>query len=573
MFLFRTTFFTLIVGLFLVFGVRTDDVFAANPYYNGTTMFVYATSTDFTREAAVNTYAPLGGYKAVRVVYNDVSGMSANQVKSLVNQNVVNNPSAAYSTTTVGHGDPSSGTSSGLTGPLDRNGWGNAINSSYANNGVTGKWFDDSCGSGACTNLWTPTSSSAIDGVFTSTKPGVLGNDTNYGRGWTSDYGEAIKGMLNTAGKGGPNDADVNHDGVLSGKEVGDYLNKKNPGTYELKPGSEDKPMFFKDQATADKYGKYTECIILRPGQVDNSYTGSASSGDASVEFKPLSVSGYGNRTKDEAMFPVLGQVKDTYESDESQLNFDLRKLGSDFIEKHVQKELNSPSKSQGITKKIVILPTAGQAQEFVNSLGGNANGQGSYTVGGMKVDAGKHYLANNPSPQDKIKFDNDCNPSEFIPPTPLPPASPAGGNGGGNNNGGGQQQAPAQGSSGLESLLPLLMQSLLGGGKGQGQQNNQNQNGAANTQPQTCASQGTYPVCGSNGATYTNSCYLHQNNVVQVSTGVCPGSSPIPVQAPDISRVVTQLVASGAPQGVLSSIIQSLTSLFSHITGQVVVQ
>ena len=102
-----TSFFAIVLCVSLVF---VQKAFAANPYYSGTTLFVYGTASpnDFTHQALLNSYLPLGGYNATQVVYNDVSSMSGAQVRDLVTQNVADNPSAAYSTFTVGHGDPSS---------------------------------------------------------------------------------------------------------------------------------------------------------------------------------------------------------------------------------------------------------------------------------------------------------------------------------------------------------------------------------------------------------------------------------------------------------------------------------
>ncbi len=543
-----------------------QNTFAANPFYNGTTMFVYGTAprSDFTHQALINSYLPLSGYNAVNVVYHDVSAMSASQVSNLMVQDVANNPSAAYVMGSVGHGDSSSTTATYLTGPMNRQQWGDAINNAYGQNGVQGYMFEDSCGSGATCNLWQPNPNTNIQGVFTSTKPRVVGNDTNYGNGWQSDYGDAINNMLKNASS--PGGADVNGDGVLTGKEVGDYLNKTNPGSFKLKPGDEDKPMFFKDAETAAKYLKYTECIILRPGQVDNSYSpqgktiGDPKKDGYTVEYSPSSIDGYGARVQDEVEFPVEGQVQDT-ETPESDRNFDIRKLSGERIEKNVAAALDVTIRTKGISKRIVLLPDKDQAEEFVTSLKGVTKALGTYTVNKIELEAGRRYLVNNPDPEKKIVFDKTCTPTKWTPPSPAPtidPSSPRA------NNGGNINTAPTA-DSGQGLMLAALMQALLGGqNKGQqGQSSNQNPYGAGygNQQQLSCANQGVAPVCGIDGKTYTNQCWMQQQGIAQKSAGICSSS-------PNISSIINRVALSGIPSTLVDSLKNVIATMFFNILG-----
>lgn len=549
--------FTIVLGL--VFGAFPKYSYAATPL----NVLIYTHTNDpVVGSAYLNSYNAFRNIPNVTVTTRDITGWSFNQYQSQLRTDMVSGDNLLIY---GGHGSLTDLSTDGVS--FTRDYAMRAASNIAAEKGGTVTGVVESCGSGNVCRVSNLAGDGSLEGVYTAANPGDYGWVSSSGGPWYANFGEKFKSVLSEFGTGSSLDPDVNGDGVLTHGELADALYGKNKGNRSQIPDP-DKAFAYKDQATADKYAKYTECIILRPGQVDNSYSGSAgSSSDASVEFKPGSVSGYGNRTQDPATFPVLGQVRDTVTTQESELNFNLRKLGSDFIEKHVQKELNSPSKAQGIKKKIVILPTASQAQEFIGSLGGNAGGQGSYTVNGMKVRAGKHYLTNSPDPEDKIKFDNDCNPTSWNPPSPEPATPPAGNNSGGNQGGnGGQASTP---NSGLESLLPLLMQSLLGGGRPQGGNNSgYGNNGGAQ---QSCATQGVFPVCGSDGMTYTNSCYLQQYGVVQVNTGVCASSQATPT--PNIATLAAQLIASGVPQSVINSIIASLSSLFNNPNGQTVIR
>ncbi|MDA1168953.1 MAG: hypothetical protein O3A36_01285, partial [bacterium] len=171
-------------------------------------------------------------------------------------------------------------------------------------------------------------------------------------------------------------------------------------------------------------------CIVPRPGQ--------------SPEFGPL--------TDNPGLFPIRGTVQDTsavhpviagHIADESDVNFNLRKLASETMEIQLQ-QAEQQSVEKG-TKK-VIRPNQTQAEEFIKSMNGNADARGSYKIGGTDVPVGK-YRANQKDQSTGITFDENCeNPKqEGAAPDPGK-TNPGGanpgfgdlGNGGGGNGGGG---------------------------------------------------------------------------------------------------------------------------------------
>ena len=544
---------------------QTNIAQAATPFR----VLIYTHTQDSNVGSAyINSYNSFANVPGVTVVQRDITGLSLNQYQSLLRQDMISGQNLLIY---GGHGSLSDLSTDGVS--FTRDYAMRAASNIAAEKGGQVTGVVESCGSGNVCSVPDLAGSGNLDGVFTAANPGDYGWVFNNGGPWYAKFGEQFKSTLSHFKDGDPLNPDTNGDGVLTEGELAKALYGDNAANRsQIKDPN--KPFAFKNDEIASKYLKYTECVILRPGQVDNTYSpGSSEANGVKTEYKPSSISGYEERTKDLATFPILGTVRDTVTTEESQINFDLRRLGSDFIEKHVQQVLDS-QKTTGITRRIILLPTKAKAEEFVQSLGGNANAQGTYTLDGIKVDAGRRYLANNPSPADKITFDNECNPREWKPVepsfTPLPNTPP---NNGGNNGGGNSGTTPQQGS-GLDSLLPLLLQSLLGQQGKQGQnQGNQNSNNGNNTQA-SCSQYGVSPVCGSDGKTYTNACWLQQMGQVQVSNGVCPTASTSPSPTPDVGKIIAQLVAAGVPQSVIDSIVKSLTFVVGKTTSaDVVVQ
>ncbi|MDA1169467.1 MAG: hypothetical protein O3A36_03960 [bacterium] len=525
-------------------------------------LYIHTNPNTSVGAAYPNSYLAFKNIPGAQVVHRNIVGWSRDQFQAQL-QKDFSTPGASNMVVYGGHG---------VIGGLGTDGNLNFnrahaladIGQAARNNGTTASAFIESCGSGIVCNIGNLPD--GINGVFTAStadKPGWVykGN----GQPWKAEFGEDIKNAMSNFGTGTSKDPDTNKDGVVTAGELDKALNNGKPG--RSKVPNPDAPIFFKDQETADKYSKTTECILLRPGQVDNNYVlFSYKEGDITIKLKPESIIGYGNRTKFRNEFPVRGQVRDVEKSDESELNFDLRRLGSDFIEDHI-KEVLSVKPANSVTARTVLLPSEAQAKEFVTSLGGSSAAQGQYTLGSQKVDVGKRYIARHPSPQDKIVFDDQCNPSEWKPLEPEPGKNPDNGgdggeNGGGDQGGGGGGSQPGAGG-GLDSLLSSLMQALLGKQGQQANQQGQNPYGAGygNEQP-------IDPVCGTDGKTYKNDYYRAQYTSLK-NTGVCVSPSTGSGQAtPNVNSIVTltQLSQSGIPATLLENVRNLVSSVLSNI-------
>ena len=378
-----------------------------------------------------------------------------------------------------------------------------------------------------------------------------------------------------------PSAGDINGDGIMSASELNsiDYTNihrfknggSARIGTETVSKDGADPDLFYKNGHELIQQPQVI-CIVPRPGQ--------------SPDFGPV--------TDEPGIYRPGGFIQDTdLPIKESKKNYDLRYLGGDTMAVQIaQAEVQAP---ESATKK-TIHPDGTQAQQFIESMGGNPKNRGSYKINGTDVPVGQ-YLANHKNQETGITFDDKCeNPKqEGKAPDPGKTTPPGGGanpgfgspgNGGGFGNfgnggggfgdgGGGLGGLLGGGGAGggLAALLPLLMQGLMGGGQGGlgGQQGygQQGQYGAGygNQQQQPpCANQPIAPACGTDGNTYKNSCYANQQGAILRSTGICAPVVPSPI--PTINSIVTltQLSQSGIPATLLENVRNLVSSVLSNI-------
>lgn len=376
---------------------------------------------------------------------------------------------------------------------------------------------DLSCGSGACV---APEVSQYLGGhlkgVITITGAGQLG------------YTGQLEQMLSNAG-GFATGVDVNKDGAITMGELKSFSDQQ--GWPFKFAGDMNHKLFYGKDASSEQNPELAEnvCIVLPPASDVLSVEE-----DSRMDAYPVTVA---------------------------------------ELKANAQRE-----KKDSVTKIYFFVPDKANIKKFLDGLPNNA----AYTINGISISAGPYGIGKtilldkpqNASAYFKITSGDHCTaePIKYEAPNPN---TLQGGNGllGSNNGFGGMG-----GGLGNNALLPLLMQGLLGqglgGGRGQGGYgNNQNPYGSQyppyNQQSQDCSRVSESPVCGVDGRTYRNNCYIRQANVALQGQGVCDrveSSSPIPTVTPNASSILNQINQSGIPGALIESVRNAVSTVLSSI-------